>query len=48
MLVETWANAKIKKTSHTEVHITEISQSRHDRMARHVCSMTQKIHVLKI
>ena len=27
--------SKNKKTSHTEVHITEILQSRHDRKTRH-------------
>ena len=37
---------KNKKTSHTEVHITEISQSRHDRKAGHACGMTKKRHIL--
>ena len=31
-----------KKTSQTEVHTTEISQSRHDREAGHPCGMTKK------
>ena len=33
---------KNKKTNHTEVHITEISQSRHDRKAWHARGMTKK------
>ena len=37
---------KNKKTSHTEVHITEISQSSHDRKAGHACDMTKKRHIL--
>ena len=35
-----------KKTSQTEVHTTEISQSRHDREAGHACSMTKKKGIL--
>ena len=31
-----------KTTSQTEVHTTEISQSRHDREAGHACGMTKK------
>ena len=37
---------KWKNTSHTEVHITEISQSGHDRKAGHACGMTKKGHIL--
>ena len=37
---------KLKKTSHAEVHITEISQSIHDRKAGHMCRMTKKGHIL--
>ena len=37
---------KLKKTSHTKFHITEISQSGHDRKAGHVCSMTKKGNIL--
>ena len=33
---------KNKKTNHTEIHITEISQSRHDIKAWHACGMTKK------
>ena len=36
----------MKKKSHTEVHITEISQSSHDRTAGHACRMTKKGHIL--
>ena len=36
-----------KKASHTEVHITEISQSSHDRKAGHACRRTKKGHILK-
>ena len=35
-----------KKTSHTKIPITEISQSSHDRKAGHACGMTKKGYVL--
>ena len=34
------------KTSHTKVHITEISQTSHDRKAGYACGMTKKGHTL--
>ena len=30
------------KTSQTEIHITGITQSRHDRKAGYVCGLTKK------
>ena len=33
---------KQNKTSHTKVHITEISQTSHDRKAGYACGMTKK------
>ena len=35
-----------KKTFHIKVHITEMSQSSHDRKAGHACGMTKKGHIL--
>ena len=37
---------KKKTTSQTEVHITKISQSSHDRKTGHACCMTKKVHIL--
>ena len=35
-----------KKTSQTEVHITEMSQSSHGRKAGRACRMTKQGHIL--
>ena len=37
---------KNEKTSHTEVHITEISQSSHNRITGHAWGMAKKGYIL--
>ena len=46
LLKPNMCKCKNKKISKTEVHITKISQSRHDKKAGHACSTTKKKHLL--